>query len=106
MAKVRTINTGDMNSRITVASVSQAPDGQGGSYETLGDKFSCYAYVETLTGSRAFEAYQIKSKQSYRMVMRKRDITTKDLIKYGSLTLTIHSVADVGFDLLELICFQ
>jgi SPP1 family predicted phage head-tail adaptor len=96
-------SVGSFTKRVKIFDVSESDDGQGGAEEVTSERTTTWAFVEQLTGKRALQYGGISSSKMYRMVIHKKNITEKNLIGYGSLTLTIHSLsADNWYN--EIIC--
>ena len=88
--------TGKLRQKVTVESVTQASDGQGGSYETWASVGTVFADVKIVKGQRQVELGKMYDGQVYEITMRY--YTASDFKQgshrfiYGSDTLTIHSV--------------
>ena len=83
-----------MREKVTIKSVTNTSDGQGGKTEALSAGNAMWAKVEPLTGTRAMEYQQLTGSQGYIITMNYRDDITIDqtsILSWNSKTLTVHS---------------
>lgn len=86
-----------MDKRVTIQSVSQASDGQGGFTETWADGATVWAAVEQKKAWEKFQAMQTQTPVVWEVTMRYRaDVTSASRLKYGALVLWIKEVINRG----------
>jgi SPP1 family predicted phage head-tail adaptor len=74
-----------MKFRITIQSLGQSSDGQGGWTDTWTDGDTVYASIEPVKAWERFQADQMQTPVTHKLVMRYRsDVTTTSRLKYGT----------------------
>ena len=104
---MKKIKIGDLRQRVTIESAVVSSDGYGGRPKSWVPVATVWAKVEPLRGREYFEAHQIKTEVTHRVIIRYRpDVTPQMRIKVGSRYLMIESVIDIEerHRFLELIC--
>jgi SPP1 family predicted phage head-tail adaptor len=82
-----------MDKRVTIQNVSQATDNQGGFTETWPDGASVSAWIQPMKGHERFQAMQMQTPMTHKIVMRYRtDVTTASRLKYGSRIFWVREV--------------
>jgi len=82
--------------RVTIQTVSRAVDGQGGFTETWVDGDSAYAGITPLKGYQRFQAMQMQTPVTHRVVTRYRaDLTTGTRLKFGTRVFWVKEVINV-----------
>jgi SPP1 family predicted phage head-tail adaptor len=98
---------GELRSRLTFQVANEIDDGYGGKQVEWADRFNAWAYIEPLSGREYFDAMQIQTEISHRVIVRYRNDITPDMrIKYGGRILEIEAVIDIGNQhrFLEILC--
>lgn len=90
---------GTMKHRVTLQSISRVSDGQGGYTESWTDVADLWASIEPVKGYEKYQAMQVQTPVSHKMVIRYRSgVTTKNRILYGSRVFDIKEVLNVNED--------
>ena len=85
MAKCCSSLVAQMKRRVTIQSSSTLSDGQGGVTESWVDGDTVYASVEPVKGYERFQASQMQTPVTHKIVMRYRaDVTTGSRLKFGT----------------------
>lgn len=93
----KTISTSDMRDIVTVKSVIDTQDGEGGYTTTLTTVKDIFAKVELKEGSRVLEAAQITFSKPFKIYCRyDAAITKNSVLVYSGLELTIHSINNIS----------
>ncbi len=98
---------GELRSRVTFQVANEIDDGYGGKQVEWADRFNAWAYIKPLSGREYFDAMQIQTEISHRVIVRYRNDITPDMrIKYGDRILEIEAVIDIGNQhrFLEILC--
>lgn len=91
--------TARMDKRVTLQSVAQASDGQGGFTDTWSSVASLWAEIEPLNGYEKLQAMQLASPVTHKVTIRYRaGVTTKDRLLYSGRVFHIKEVINVGED--------
>lgn len=105
---MKKINIGDLRQRVTIEGYVVSSDGYGGRPKSWVPVATVWAKVEPLRGREYFEAHQIKTEVTHRVIIRYRpDVTPEMRVKVGdNRYLLIESVIDIEerHRFLELIC--
>ena len=102
---------GSFNQKVSIYSITETTDSQGGVTETGVLEKTTWAKIEPMTGSRALEYGQLTHGKPYRILMRRRkDLTLNEnyYLVYGSKTFRIHSVVNIeeADSFLEIIAYE
>lgn len=102
---------GSFNQKVTIYSITESSDSQGGASETGVSEKTTWAKIEPMTGVRALEYGQLVHGKPYRILMRQRKDLTLDenyYLIFGSKTLRIHSVVNIEESdrFLEIIAYE
>lgn len=99
------LQAGKLRERVTIQTVTRTSDGGGGFTEAWANTATVWARVEPLTGREAFEAMQVASTMSHRVVIRKRTVTPQQRVIWKGKTLRINAVRPDEIDeAVELYC--
>src|SRR4051794_1805977 len=83
--------------RLTVQSLSQTTDGQGGFTNTWADVADVWASLEPVKGYERYQAMQTQTPVTHKIILRYRsDVTTKHRLLYGSRVFVIKELLNVG----------
>jgi len=70
--------------RVTIQNATRTGDGQGGFTETWPDGATVWASIEPLKAYEKFQAMQMQTPVTHKIVMRHRgDVTSASRLKYG-----------------------
>lgn len=87
---------GTFRFRMTIQTVSQSPDGQGGFTESWVDGSDVWASLEPLKGWERMQAMQMQTPVTHKIVMRYRtDIDTSARLKYGTRIFNIKEMLNI-----------
>jgi len=85
-----------MKHRVTIQTVSRASDGQGGFTETWNDVTDVWVSIEPVKGWERYQAQQLETPVTHKIMMRYRSLSTKDRLVYGARTFIIKEVLNVN----------
>lgn len=84
-----------MRYRVTIQGVTTESDGQGGVIETWGDIATVWASIDTLNAYQKFQASQMQTPASHKIVMRHRaDVTTANRLIFGERVFGVKEAID------------
>lgn len=90
------MSAGRLRKRVTIQRLARTDDGYGGSLEDWQDVATVWAAVEPLRGSERYEAQQVQSVLSHRVMMRYRPgIKPQMRLVMKDRTLMIEAVINV-----------
>lgn len=93
----KTISTSDMRDVVTVKSVAETADGEGGYTTSLTTVKDIFAKVDLKSGSRVLEAAQITFEKPFKIYCRYDEaITSNSVLVYNGIELTIHSINNIS----------
>ncbi len=96
MASCCDISASDLRHRMTVQTLSQVGDGQGGFTETWTDGATLSAKIEPSKGWERFQAQQVATPVTHTITTRYRtDLTTQHRLKLGSRVFRIKELLNV-----------
>lgn len=99
MAKCCSALVAQMKRRVTIQNVSRSPDEQGGFTETWTDGATVYASIDPYTGYQKFQAMQMQTPVTHKIVMRYRDdVTTETRLKFGDRIFDVAEALNVQED--------
>jgi SPP1 family predicted phage head-tail adaptor len=79
--------------RVTIQNSSRVGDGQGGFDETWADGATVWASIEPMKGYEKFQAMQMQTPVSHKILMRYRgDVTSASRLKYGERIFWVKEV--------------
>ena len=82
--------------RITIQTKSDASDGQGGFTETWNDLATVYASIEPLKAFERYQAMQMQTPVTHKIVMRYRDdVPTTARIRFGDRVFWVKEIINV-----------
>lgn len=88
---------GQLDQRIELEHIVQAPDGGGGYVESWVSYAHVWANVRPMSGRERFQAQQTQAAADYRFTIRYRDdVTEADRIRWRGKTYNIRFIADAG----------
>ena len=86
-----------MKHRLTIQNPVQTGDGQGGFTETFPDSATVHASIEPVKGYERFQAMQMQTPVTHKIVMRYRtDVTTASRLKFGTRVFWVKEALNVG----------
>jgi len=82
--------------QVTIQTVSRTEDGQGGFTETWTNGESVWASIETLKAYQRFQAMQMQTPMTHKLVVRyRRDLSTLNRLLFGDRVFTVKEVINV-----------
>jgi SPP1 family predicted phage head-tail adaptor len=82
-----------MRHRVTIQSKSSVSDGQGGATETWVNGATVWASITDLSGFEKFQAMQMQSPNTHKLVMRYRDdVTTASRIVFQTRVFWVKEI--------------
>lgn len=100
---------GKMKQRVSIQSITQASDGQGGFTESWATDATVWAYVRPVKGYEKYQAQQVQTPVTHKITIRYRTgVTTKQRILFGSRVFNIKEVLnpDEANHFLEIIALE
>lgn len=88
------MQSGKLNKRVILQTVSQSSDGAGGSTtDTWADTATIWASITPSTGNEQFQADQLDSRVSQIVTIRYRSgVLTSQRLKFGTRTFSIQNI--------------
>lgn len=91
------LSPSDFKKRVTLQSISQVSDGQGGFTDTWVDTLTVWAAVEPLKAWEKMQAMQLQTPLTHKITMRYNSVaTTAKRLKLGTRTMDIKSVINLN----------
>lgn len=88
--------TPTMDKRVVIQTSSTSGDGQGGITETWADGATVWASIEPLKGYEKFQAMQLETPCTHKVMMRYRDdVTTKIRLKFGTRVFNVKEATNL-----------
>lgn len=99
---------GKLNRRIEIQTFTRTQNSFGEESKSWSTSATVWARIEPSKGKEYFDAQQVKGKTSYKVTIRKTDISTDDRLKYGSKIFEIDAILDTDTDrrYLEIMCYE
>lgn len=101
------MQSGKLNKRVIVQTVSKSSDGAGGSAtDTWADTATVWAGFDAVDPSEQFEAGQQNTRAPFMVTMRYRTLTNAQRLKFGSRIFTINGIVNPGEknEILQVMC--
>lgn len=96
MTKCCQIKSGDLNKRLTVQTLTETTDGQGGFTSGWADSFTVWARVKPLSSREREQGAQLELNTTHRIVTRFRtDIHSKNRLKLGARFFAIGGIFNI-----------
>ena len=88
-----------MKHRVSLQSLSQVSDSQGGFTETWATDAELWAAIDPIKGYERYQAQQVQTPVTHKITIRYRsDVTTKKRFLYGSRVFAIKEVLNENED--------
>lgn len=85
--------------KLTLQTLVRTPDGQGGFTEAWSDSASVWASLEPVKAYEKFQAMQMQTPVSHKIVTRYRgDVTSASRFRYGDRTFWVKEAINVNED--------
>ena len=100
---------GTMDKRVSIQSVTQTTDGQGGYTETWATDVTVWAYIKPMKAYERMQAQKLETPLSHKVTIRYRSgVTTKHRLLFGSRVFHIKGIInpDEANQFLELTCIE
>jgi SPP1 family predicted phage head-tail adaptor len=85
-----------MDKRVVVQTATPATNSFGEPVATWADTATVWASIDTVGGTESWQAGQLTGEATHRVVMRYRELTNKQRLKYGTRVFEITRVDNPG----------
>lgn len=108
MSRVKGIDPGRLNHRVTIMRYTETQDALGNTVNVLEPLKKVWAEVRPLRGREALEYYKDVHDQSYKITIRYTDVTPDDVVRFDDRQFRIQWITDPLEDryYLELMCTE